>query len=121
MVARPHEARRQVFGQYGVGYADDEANSSFMDDAAEDRLGSNPQRYHRRDMPARSHFFFVVLVVAGEARGEERDGNAPREEPVRRSLQDDPCDGLGTTRVRATVARTVAVRPTHDAIRARCC
>jgi hypothetical protein len=49
-------------------------------------------------MPARLLFLCGVLVVAVEARGEERDEGAPIEEPAGRALEvDNPCDGLGTS------------------------
>jgi len=48
-------------------------------------------------MPARLLFLCVVVVVAVEARGEEREAFAPTDEPAGRAQEaDNPCDGLGT-------------------------
>jgi hypothetical protein len=49
-------------------------------------------------MPAPLLFLCVVLAVAGEASGEERERATPTEESTGRALPDDtPCDGLGTS------------------------
>jgi hypothetical protein len=46
-----------------------------------------PQRYHRRGMPARLLFLCVVMVVAVEARSEERDGLVPTDGSAGRALE----------------------------------
>jgi hypothetical protein len=49
-------------------------------------------------MLAKLLFLCAVMVVAVEARSDQREGVAPTDEPAGRALQDDnPCDGLSTS------------------------